>query len=389
MFKYTDVPFLSAVNIPGLQLLIEQCYPQHKFAVSYKVGKMVGRVINETLMEVEHTPPIHKKILDVLPGISGGVARVMIGQPFDTIKTRLQVLGKGTALAKTLPPEYVYNNSMDCVRKMMKNEGPFSLYKGTVAPLFGNMLLLGIHFPVFSNTRKYLEQNDPKGQFNAFKVWASGAAAGAAGSLVSCPVELVRTKMQMQRRAALVGTVAQGAASAGATEVFYKGSADCLKQVLTRHGITGLYRGYTSTIIRDMQGYGWFFLGYEGTTYLLAGPGHSKADLHYWQVLVAGVMAGFGLWGSMFPIDTVKSKMQADNLANKTYSTSMDCVKKTIAAEGQTGLWRGFSAAMYRAIPVNAGIFAAVEGTRQVINYYDNKLKQVYKDELAQEAAAV
>ncbi len=42
-----------------------------------------------------------------------------------------------------------------------------------------------------------------------------------------------------------------------------------------------------------------------------AGPGvHSKADLNYLQVMAAGVVAGFGLWGSMFPIDTVKSKLQ-------------------------------------------------------------------------------
>ena len=62
------------------------------------------------------------------------------------------------------------------------------------------------------------------------------------------------------------------------------------------------------------QGYAWFFLGYEATvSYFLqnAGPGvHSKADLNYLQVMAAGVVAGFGLWGSMFPIDTIKSKMQ-------------------------------------------------------------------------------
>lgn len=32
----------------------------------------------DTLNQVEHTPPIHKKVLDILPGISGGVARVMV-----------------------------------------------------------------------------------------------------------------------------------------------------------------------------------------------------------------------------------------------------------------------------------------------------------------------
>lgn len=46
----------------------------------------------------------------------------MVGQPFDTIKTRLQVLGKGTIGAAGMPPEMVYNNGMDCVRKMVSHQ---------------------------------------------------------------------------------------------------------------------------------------------------------------------------------------------------------------------------------------------------------------------------
>jgi hypothetical protein len=48
----------------------------------------------------------------------------MVGQPFDTIKTRLQVLGKGTIGAAGMPPEMVYNNGMDCVRKMVRHWQP-------------------------------------------------------------------------------------------------------------------------------------------------------------------------------------------------------------------------------------------------------------------------
>lgn len=59
-----------------------------------------------------------------------------------------------------------------------------------------------------------------------------------------------------------------------------------------------------------LQGYAWFFLCYEATLHALAGPAHQRQELDYKHVLGAGVMAGFGLWGSMFPIDTIKSKMQ-------------------------------------------------------------------------------
>lgn len=43
------------------------------------------------------------------------------------------------------------------------------------------------------------------------------------------------------------------------------------------------------------------------------------------------------------------------------------CRRRSVAVEGWGGLWKGVSAAMWRAIPVNAAIFVAVEGTRQII----------------------
>ncbi|GLC65904.1 hypothetical protein PLESTF_000356500 [Pleodorina starrii] len=282
-------------------------------------------------------------------------------------------------LATQLPASEVYRDSLDCARKMLRFEGPLSFYKGTLAPLFGNMVLLGIHFPVFAYVRRQLEGDEHYTNFSYTNTLASGAVAGTAGALVSTPVELVRTKLQMQRRAALAGVAASAPA---APAELYRGSVDCFKQVLSKYGIRGLYRGFTSTLLRDMQGYAWFFLGYEATVHYFlqnAGPGvHSKADLTYLQVMAAGVVAGFGLWGSMFPIDTVKSKLQADSLARPQYHGTLDCLSKVVRVEGYRGLWRGFSATLYRGIPVNAGIFLAVEGTRQGIKWYEENVEHVY-----------
>jgi len=347
----------------------------------------MGMVLNDTLMEVEHTPPVHKRILDVLPGVSGGVARIMVGQPFDTIKTRMQVLGKGTIGAAGMPPDMVYNSGMDCVRKMFKSEGPFSLYKGTIAPLLGNMVLLGIHFPTFQKTRHYLEANDAPNSFTPWKILASGAAAGAAGSVVSSPTELIRTKMQMVRKNNLMAQMKGGAGAALNPEENYKGNWDCAKKILRNHGVRGIYQGYMPTLLRDMQGYAWFFFGYEATIHYLAGPGKTKADLDYSQVMLAGVMAGFGLWGSMFPIDTIKSKIQADSLSKPQFKNTMDCVNRTLAVEGFSGMWRGVTAALWRAIPVNAAIFLAVEGTRQLITETEGQVDEFVNKVQGQQAA--
>jgi hypothetical protein len=63
-----------------------------------------------------------------------------------------------------------------------------------------------------------------------------------------------------------------------------QGNWDCAKKILRNHGLRGIYSGYVATLLRDMQGYAWFFFGYEATIHYLAGPGKTKADLDYMQV---------------------------------------------------------------------------------------------------------
>jgi hypothetical protein len=53
--------------------------------------------------------------------------------------------------------------------------------------------------------------------------------------------------------------------------------------------------------------------------------------------MMAGVMAGFGLWGSMFPIDTIKSKIQADSLSKPEFKGTFDCLRRSLSVEGHSG----------------------------------------------------
>ncbi|XP_072305950.1 mitochondrial glutamate carrier 1-like [Eucyclogobius newberryi] len=67
--------------------------------------------------------------------LAGSVAAVTVS-PFDVVKTRLQSLKKGAN-------EETYNGIVDCVRKILKKEGPGAFLKGAscralvIAPLFG------------------------------------------------------------------------------------------------------------------------------------------------------------------------------------------------------------------------------------------------------------
>lgn len=50
-------------------------------------------------------------------GSFGGVVQVLTGQPFDTIKVRLQSQG------------HLYTGTLDCIQKTIKNEGFSAFYK--------------------------------------------------------------------------------------------------------------------------------------------------------------------------------------------------------------------------------------------------------------------
>jgi hypothetical protein len=51
-----------------------------------------------------------------------GMSQVFVMQPFEIIKVRLQTQPEGAK---------IYSGILDCLVKIIKNEGPLALYKGT------------------------------------------------------------------------------------------------------------------------------------------------------------------------------------------------------------------------------------------------------------------
>lgn len=68
-------------------------------------------------------------------------------QPFEIIKVRLQTQPKDAK---------IYNGIIDCLTKIIKNEGPLALYKGTVTPLIGVGILGSVRFGFFENFKNAL-----------------------------------------------------------------------------------------------------------------------------------------------------------------------------------------------------------------------------------------
>ncbi|KAI8384546.1 mitochondrial carrier domain-containing protein [Radiomyces spectabilis] len=241
---------------------------------------------------------------------------------------------------------------MDCVRKTRQKEGLAGFYKGTTTPLVGIGACVSIQFVVLESMKRHFSKGGQ--DLTNTQFYLAGAASGLANSVVSGPVEHIRTRLQVQ------------------TGTGYKGPIDCIKQIYRSHGLAGIYKGQGITMAREFQGYGAYFFAYEWLVKKsMERAGITKrSELPTWQVCTFGAAAGYAMWFTVYPLDAIKSKLQTDGFdkATRKYSSALDCARKTLAVEGMGGFFRGIGPCLLRAAPVNAATFVGFEMAMRVLS---------------------
>ncbi|XP_076941837.1 mitochondrial carnitine/acylcarnitine carrier-like protein [Bidens hawaiensis] len=314
---------------------------------------------------------------DLTAGTVGGVAQLVVGHPFDTIKVKLQ--SQPTPPPGQLPK---YSGAIDAVKKTLAAEGAGGLYKGMGAPLATVAAFNALLFTVRGQMETLL-RSAPGAPLTVNQQFIAGAGAGVAVSFLATPTELIKCRLQAQGAGAAVvveasAAVVTEAGAAGATAtaakaataavpVRYGGPMDVAKQVLrSEGGIRGLYKGLFPTLAREVPGNAAMFGVYEALKQYMAG-GTDTSGLGRGSLMLAGGLAGGAFWASVYPIDVVKSVIQIDDYKNPKYSGSIDAFKKILKAEGVGGLYKGFGPAMGRSVPANAACFLAYEVTRSYL----------------------
>lgn len=119
-----------------------------------------------------------------------------------------------------------------------------------------------------------------------------------------------------------------------------------------------MFRGLGTTICREVPGFGIYFFAYEFMTRSAAENSDTVSTFH---MLLAGGVSGTLSWVLTYPIDVVKSRLQVDGMDGVCkYSGFVDCLKKSIQAEGYCVMTRGLTSTILRAFPTNAATFTVV-----------------------------
>lgn len=212
----------------------------------------------------------------ILSGGLAGMAQILTGHPFDTVKVR-----------------YINNNHnkiLSCVRSI-RSEGYRQFYRGVSSPMVGSMIMNVQTFYLYSWFNKYF--HNPL---------ISGTLTGLGLAFVESPTDLVKTRMQIN------------------PNVSY---SETLKNI----GVRNIYKGINITLLRNSISCGMYFWGYEKTKAMFSNE--------YIGILVGGSVSGFCCWAPNYPMDNIKTRIQSDTKGK--YKGIIDCIKKTPTRKLWTG----------------------------------------------------
>jgi len=183
-----------------------------------------------------------------------------------------------------------------------------------------------------------------------------GVCAGFVQSFVVSPVELAKTRLQIQ---------ADALASGKMTSSKYQSCMDCAKKIYQSEGVKGIFRGQTITVIREVPAFGTYFLTFEYLHRALSGDcGPSSL-----ATLTAGGLAGIASWTICYPVDVIKTRLQSDGAFGRAeYKGMLDCLRQSVKTEGAGVLAKGLAPTVIRAFPSNAACFLVVSKVTSFID---------------------
>ncbi|KAL2042321.1 hypothetical protein N7G274_004810 [Stereocaulon virgatum] len=274
----------------------------------------------------------------------GGVCAVLVGHPFDLVKVRMQTAEKG-----------VYTGAIDVVKKTVAREGlRRGMYAGVSAPLVGVTPMFAISFWGYDVGQKLVRSFSPntndKTPFTIGQTSAAGFFSAIPMTIVTAPFERVKVLLQIQGQKELKP----------GEKPKYAGGLDVVRQLYKEGGIRSVFRGSAMTLARDGPGSAAYFASYEYVKRWMTPKdkdGNLSGELSLTAVMVAGGAAGVAMWIPVFPIDTIKSRLQSA----EGRPTIGGTIRGLYANGGLKAFFPGMGPAMARAVPANAATFLGVE----------------------------
>ncbi|KAH9826911.1 putative mitochondrial carrier TC2A29 family protein [Teratosphaeria destructans] len=315
----------------------------------------------------------------MLSAVTGSILTSLLVTPLDVVRVRLQAQKSPSPSANLpsflhLPPNLgvkesqrrTFNSTVDGIRKIARNEGIWTLWRGLTPTLAmaipGNVIYFAGYDWLRSSPRSPMVGRVT----DEYQPLVGGSVARVLAAICVSPIEMLRTRMQ--------------AAQAGEKGVLSE-TVGGLKDMVGVEGYSSLWRGLTLTLWRDVPFSALYWWGYEfgrsrldetrARTTFLAGRDH-RAELSHSALLVDSFIAGAASGGiASFvttPFDVGKTRRQTfmhdakDKVKDAPEGRSMPRFLWHIyRTEGTAGLFKGWSARCLKVAPACAIMISSYE----------------------------
>ncbi|RMZ80287.1 hypothetical protein DV738_g2821, partial [Chaetothyriales sp. CBS 135597] len=189
----------------------------------------------------------------------------------------------------------------------------------------------------------------------------AGAVAGVSEILLMYPLDVVKTRVQLQGKVPVPG------------QDYYTSMLDCFQKIIRNEGPARLYRGIGAPIMMEAPKRAVKFAGNDswGIFYRrLFGVEKNNQPL----AILTGASAGATESLVVVPFELVKIRLQDKAQAGK-YSGILDVVTKTVKSEGILALYNGLESTAWRHILWNAGYFGCIFQVKALLPEVDPKNK--------------
>jgi hypothetical protein len=264
--------------------------------------------------------------------VAGAGARISSSAmlfPFDTIKVHLQY--------HHAAPEH---SPLRTAMQLVRSYGLLSLYRGYLMRLVYIGPSAAVSFTIYDEVKRRLTHEHAGHPLVPFAV---GIVLRMAGTGLRTPFDLVKQQLQL-RGGKTVRAVTDNVTA----------------------GVPFMLRGYTITVMRDGLFSAAYFTIYEGMKLLerqvlqLKPNQETKLQHH----LLAGAVAGAVGSCLTAPLDTVKTRLQTQNLrgdGSRTYSGMLDAISRIAREEGFRAFFRGLEPRLVMISASGALTFALYE----------------------------
>ncbi|KAF7804889.1 nicotinamide adenine dinucleotide transporter 1, chloroplastic [Senna tora] len=294
-------------------------------------------------------------------GAAAGVLAATFVCPLDVIKTRFQVHGLPQLANGSIKGSLIVGS----LEHILHKEGFRGMYRGLAPTVLALLPNWAVYFTVYEQLKSVLCSDDEHHQlsFGANMIAASGA--GAATTIATNPLWVVKTRLQTQGMRTGV--------------MPYRSTLSALRRIAHEEGIRGLYSGLAPALagishvaiqfptyeklkcyLANRGSFMLFLFFYEHLTVLeldlwdhyFVSDGTTVDKLGARDVAIASSVSKIFASTLTYPHEVIRSRLQEQGYhSERRYSGTIDCIRKVFQQEGLTGFYRGCAINLLRTTP--------------------------------------